>query len=176
MYPILRLSKEMIRASRMPKLPPGGVHETHHLCWPIDLDFQMEMNNGRVLTSFDLGRIPLAVRVNLFQATRKMKWGFAMAGASVRYRRRIVAFDRLRMTSRALARDERFFYMEQTLWRRDEAVASILCRAATTSRAGIVPTDEVADVMGYTDWRPEAPDWVTAWIAADVQRPWPPQS
>lgn len=176
MYPVLRLAKEMIRVTRMPALPPDGVHETHHICWPIDLDFQFEMNNGRVLTIYDLGRIPLAYRVGLLKVMRENKWGFAMAGASVRYRRRVPGFARLRMTSRSVARDARFIYLEQTMWLGAEAASNILYRSAITSKSGIVPTDEVADAMGAATWRPEPPDWVAHWIDAEAHRPWPPEA
>jgi hypothetical protein len=51
----------------------------------------------------------------------------------------------------------------------------MLLRAAITSRAGIVPTAEVLAAMGQPAASPELPGWVKAWIAADGQRPWPPE-
>lgn len=174
MFPFIRLSKELVRASTMEPLPMDGVHETHHLCWPVDLDFQFELNNGRVLTIYDLGRIPLALRVGLLSVMRKNSWGFAMAGASVRYRRRVRLFDKLRMTSRGVGRDARFIYLEQTLWKGDEATSNILYRAAVTSKSGIVPTDEWTVAMGKPDWNPEMPEWVKNWADAENSRIWPP--
>ena len=175
MYPFVRLAKEMVRARRLGPLDVEDVHESHHICWPWDLDFQAEMNNGRVLTIYDLGRIPMAVRVGLLRVMRERKWGFAMAGASVRYRRRVRAFDKVRMTTSVAGRDARFIYMTQTMWRGDEAASNILYRSAMTSDQGIVPTDEVARAMGQPDWEPHMPDWVAAWIEAEDKRVWPPE-
>lgn len=175
MYPVLRLAKEMFRARNMPRLDRNGTHVSHHICWPIDLDFNLEMNNGRVLTIYDIGRIPLAMRVGLLSVMMKRKWGFAMAGASVRYRRRIRLFDKFEVHSRTVARDDKFFYIEQTVWKKGEAASNILYRAAVTDKNGIVPTQTVAEAMGEPDWDPEPPKWVANWIEAEATRPWPPE-
>ena len=174
MYPVLRLAKEMIRARFMEPLPAEGTHISHHICWPIDIDFNLEMNNGRVLTVYDIGRIPLAQRVGLLKVMMKHKWGFAMAGASVRYRKRILPFDRFEVHSKTVARDEKFFYIEQTVWKKGEAASNILYRAAVTDKNGMVRTQIVADAMGQPDWNPTPPDWVSNWIEAESTRPWPP--
>ena len=77
-----------------------GTHVSHHYCLPWDIDLWRELNNGRTLTLYDLGRIPLAGRVGLIKVLRRERWGLTMAGASVRYRRRIRVFDRIEMRSR----------------------------------------------------------------------------
>jgi len=174
MYPVLRLAKEMIRSKYMAPLPFEGTHVSHHICWPIDIDFNFEMNNGRVLTIYDIGRIPLAIRTGLLRVMMKRKWGFAMAGASVRYRKRILPFDRFEVHSRSIARDDKFFYIEQTMWKRGEAASNILYRSAVVDKNGLVPTQIVAEAMDAPDWNPTPPDWVNNWIEAEDTRQWPP--
>jgi acyl-CoA thioesterase FadM len=100
MYPIFRFAKEMLAVRRAPALGPFGVHVSHHRCWPWDLDPWMELNNGRTLTLYDLGRIPAAARTGLVGAMRRNGWGMTVAGAAVRYRRRIRVFRRFQMRSR----------------------------------------------------------------------------
>ncbi len=174
MYPVLRIAKEMIRAKFMPPLDLEGTHVSHHICWPIDLDLNFEMNNGRVLSVYDIGRIPLAIRIGLGRVMIKNRWGFAMAGASVRYRRRILPFDRFEIHSRNVARDDKFFYIEQTVWKKGEAASNIVYRAAVTNKNGLVPTQVIAEAMGVPDWNPTPPDWVQNWSDAEDTRPWPP--
>ena len=65
--------------------------------------------------------------------------------------------------------------MEQTFWREGECTAAMLLRSAFTSKAGLVDPAEVALALGAPPQSPELPDWVKAWIAADAERPWPPQ-
>jgi acyl-CoA thioesterase FadM len=175
MYPLLRMAKETLLAHRSPRLAPFEAHVSQHICWPWDIDPWMELNNGRTLTLFDLGRIPFALRSGLVAAAKARGWGITAAGNSVRYRRRVRMFHRVRMVTRILGWDGRFFYIEQSMWRRGKCLNHMLLRSAVTSAQGIVPPDEVVREMGHTGGRPALPDWVQAWIAADAQRPWPPE-
>lgn len=175
MYPFLRMIKEMWKFRKAPPLGLTEAHVSHHICWPWDLDIWVELNNGRTLTLYDLGRIPMALRTGLIHVMRREGWGITVAGNSVRYRRRVRAFDRIEMVSRLIGWDERFFYMEQSMWRKGECTSHMLLRAAVTDRNGIVPTARVAAAMQHDGPSPELPDWVRAWIEADAKRPWPPQ-
>ena len=102
-------------------------------------------------------------------------WGLAVAGASVRYRKRVKMFDRIEMYSRLLGWDERFIYMDQTMWVRGACTSQALLRSAITQgKRGIVPPAEMAVAMGLSGESPALPGWVQDWIAADATRPWPP--
>lgn len=175
MYPFLRLGLEVRRARRAPALPLDGVHVSAHTCLPWDLDPWRELNNGRTLTLYDLGRLPLSIRTGLSAVLRAEGWGLTVAGASVRYRRRVVAFRRFTMCSALIGRDARFLYVHQAMSGGDgDPLSSLLVRSAVTSPAGIVPTDRVVAALGRPDWPMHIPQWVEAWAAADAQRPWPP--
>ena len=176
MYPVIRLLKELYKHRNAPALPLTGTHVSQHMCLPWDIDLWMELNNGRTLTLFDLGRIPLARRVGLIDALRKNRWGLTMAGASVRYRRRIRTFEVIEMQSRAAFWDDKFIYIEQSMWKKTgECANHILYRSAVTGKDGIVPPARVMAAMGEDEPSPRAPDWIAAWISADAARPWPPE-
>lgn len=175
MYPIVRLLKELVKFRNAPSLELTGTHVSHHICWPWDLDVWMELNNGRTLTLFDLGRIPLARRAGLIGLLKRNGWAMTMAGASVRYRRRVRMFQRVEIRSRTVCWDDKFIYLEQSMWRNGEATSHILYRAAVTDRNGIVPTRDVVAAMDEPVEVPTIPDWIAAWIAADAERPWPPR-
>ncbi|MEM7073746.1 MAG: acyl-CoA thioesterase [Pseudomonadota bacterium] len=175
MYPVLRLAWQVMRYRNAPPLDLLATHVSWHRCLPWDIDLWRELNNGRTLTLFDLGRVPLAHRTGLLRVLRRQSWGFAVAGASVRYRRRIRMFERIEMRSRVLCWDDRFVYLEQSMWNRSGNCANhILLRAAITGCSGIVPPDDVMLAFGHAPQRPVMPDWVAAWIYADRTRPWPP--
>lgn len=175
MYPFVRMAWQLWKVRNAPPMPVTGTHVSHHMCLPWDIDMWAELNNGRTLTLYDLGRIPLAARAGLVGVLRKERWGLTMAGASVRYRRRIRTFERIEMRSRLAWWDERFFYIEQSMWKADgECANHIVYRSAVTGKDGIVPTARVAEALGEDPSPPPAPEWVTAWIEADATRPWPP--
>lgn len=175
MYPFIRMVYQFRRHRGDPPLPITGTHVSHHMCLPWDIDLWRELNNGRTLTLYDLGRIPLARRVGLVRVLRQNRWGLTMAGACVRYRRRIRVFEKIEMRSRAVCWDARFVYIEQSMWRADgECANHIVYRSAVTSKDGIVPPDRVMREMGVEQPSPPVPDWIAAWIEAEGLRPWPP--
>lgn len=174
MYPYLRMMKELFKASRAPALGIFDTHVSHHRCWPWDLDPWMELNNGRTLTLYDLGRLPLGHRTGLDRVLMARKWGLTVAGSSVRYRRRVTVFTCLEMRTRCIGWDARFLYMEQSMWKAEECTSHVLIRSAIVSKAGMLPPSDLAVALGAAPDSPALPDWVTAWIAADATRPWPP--
>ena len=174
MYPFARLALVSAIAKRRAPLPVDGLSTVRLTCMPWDIDMFVEMNNGRVLTLYDLGRFDHAHRIGLIAQLKPNGWGFAVGGASVRYRKRVRVFDRLDLHTHCIGRDARWFYMQQAMERGGETVSSGLMRVCCTDRGGIVPTDRVLAALGQPDWRPELPDWVTAWIDAEGLRPWPP--
>lgn len=175
MYPIIRLAWEFWEHRKATPLAPTDTHVSHHRCWPWDIDLFAEMNNGRTLTLYDLGRLPLARRAGLVRALRENGWGLTMAGASVRYRRRVRAFQRFEMRSRAVCFDDRFIYLEQSMWRGEICCSHILYRSAVTDRDGIVAPARVMAAIGVSEVSPQMPDWIAAWIAAEDRRVWPPE-
>lgn len=182
MYPpIFRLAKELFKHRKPDGLDIFDTHVSHHICWPWDLDLWMELNNGRTLTLYDLGRVPMGGRVGGFsKAVLDNKWGgIAVAGGSIRYRKRVTAFQKIEMKTRLLGWDERFFYIEQSMWVKGTCTSHVLLRTAVTGKGGAVPptADVAGGAMGGLDPTspPVLPDWAHAWIAADAQRPpWPP--
>lgn len=174
MYPLIRFGKEMLKFRNAPALGPTDVHISTHICWPWDIDPWRELNNGRTLTLYDLGRLPMALRTGLIGQLRTHSWGITVAGNSVRYRRRIRMFDRFVMLSRVIGWDARFIYMEQSMWRKGECCNHMLLRTAITAPEGIVAPEKLLKAGGFTAQSPELPDWVQAWIKADADRPWPP--
>jgi acyl-CoA thioesterase FadM len=174
MYPFVRVAKELWVHRRAPPLGVGDTHATHLVCWPWDIDLWMELNNGRTLTMMDLGRVVLFRRLGAIGAMRARRWAGVIAGASVRYRRRVRMFDRLELRSRILGWDEHFTYAEQSLWRDGECCSHALFRMAITGGKGIVPSAELARELGLAKESPALPGWVTDWAEADAGRPWPP--
>ena len=65
MYPVVRMFWQLWKHRNDPKLGFNDEHVSSHLCLPWDIDIWMELNNGRTLTLYDLGRIPLGQRTGL---------------------------------------------------------------------------------------------------------------
>lgn len=178
MFPFVRLAFEMVRAGRMPALDRlTDEHVSSHLILPWDLDMFLELNNGRALTLFDLGRLGMARRGGLIDLLKRERWGMTMAGSSVRYRRRVHVFERVTVRSRAVCFDDKFVYIEQSMWKKNgECANHVLYRAAITDKNGLVRTDRLMKAFGDRTENPPMPDWVANWCRAEDTRPWPPVS
>ena len=175
MTPILRTIAELLRARRAPGLGLTDTHETPMRCWPNDIDLFFELNNGRTLSLFDIGRFGLAMRMGLIRTLRQQGWGLVVAGASVRYRARIRPLQRFRIKSRVVSWDARFVYIEQSMWRGETCCNHILLRTGVTEAGKLVATDRVLAALGAEAPAPALPDWARNWIDADATRPWPPR-
>lgn len=175
MYPFFRMAKEMWKFRSAPRLAILEPHISQHIVWPWDLDLWRELNNGRTLTLFDLGRIPMSIRMGFRDVARAKGWGITVAGNSTRYRRRVTVFSKLTQISRVIGWDDRFSYVEQSFWRGDECTAHMLLRSAFISKYGIVAPGDVLRALGQPNRSPALPEWVQMWIAADANRPWPPE-
>lgn len=174
MYPFFRLAKIAYQASRRSKINYDEPSSIEFRCHPWDLDMFNEMNNGRVATLYDLGRFDLSIRGNLLPAMRKNRWALVVAGSSVRYRKRIHMFDKITMHSRFLGFDERWMYIEQSMWVKGEPASSILIRGGVTGREGLISPEQIKQAVGAEDTQFELPQWALEWIDSEQHRPWPP--
>lgn len=174
MYPLLRFADVMIRGRWRSALGPDDSSELRMTVWPWDCDMFIEMNNGRHLTLFDLGRFDFGIRCGLMRILKREKWGLVVAGATIRYRKRLTPFQRYTLRTRLIGRDDRWFYFVQTTLRNGEACSSALMRTGVTRGGRVIPTQDVADALDMPDWNPALPDWVAGWVSGDALRPWPP--
>lgn len=174
MYPFVRLLKQVILNRNAATL---GVSETHHLTLrtrPWDIDPFLDLNNGRILTLMDLGRIGYFQRTGATKMLAQNRWVGSVAGSVIRYRRRITVFQKLELRTRIIGWDDRFTYFDQSFWRGGECCAQAVIRVVVSNKDGIVPTDRLTTELGMDPKSPEMPAWVQAWQDTENLRPWPP--
>jgi acyl-CoA thioesterase FadM len=176
MYPFIRLFRILINAKRGDSLNLDEESVLKMRVFIGDIDIYPELNNGRHLTMMDMGRMDLAQRSGLLRIVHEQKWGFAVSGASVRYRHRLKVFNRFRLHTRIVATDDRWFYFHQYTVQKGKIHSSALIRAGITNKQGLVPVKNVLDALGTPDWNPGMPEWVQAWTEAEELRPWNSES
>ena len=160
MYPVRRQFLDYVRAGRLGPLPLDGEHVNRMRAWPWDIDPFGDLNNGRIVTLSDVGRISFFRRIGLIAAMRRRRWGLAMAGSAPQYRKRVTMWTPLSFRTRLVGRDARFLFVRHVLYARDVPAAEIACRLVTTEKGRIAPTDEVMAELGAPDWNPPLPDWM----------------
>ncbi|MDO4224013.1 MAG: acyl-CoA thioesterase [Acinetobacter sp.] len=179
MYPFLRWGKTIVQSVyqnyRGHSLNLYDTSEIEMYANPSDIDNFLEMNNGRIFTLFDLGRMDFAIRTGLGKQLLKQKWGLVVAGSSIQYRKRVRMLDKVKIKTRLLGIDERWIYIEQTMWVKGQATSHALLRTGITNiKTGkVIATADVFQAMGVSDFDLTLPDWVESWADADKLRPFP---
>ena len=171
MYIFFRAIKLVLTTRRDQSVGVWDEVQTPMIAWPTDIDIFMEVNNGRYLTLMDIGRFKYGIKVGLVAALKRRKWGLAVAGASVRYRKRIRLFQKFSIHTKVVGIDERWVYFQQVFKCRGTWCAAALLRTAVTDKNGAVPTKEVSKELGE-DWEYRMPEWISHWDESDRMRPW----
>ncbi|CAM3031465.1 acyl-CoA thioesterase [Vibrio rarus] len=174
MYPFFRLAKVSWQAKQQTPLTITDKSTSEFYCHPWDLDIFNELNNGRVLTLYDLGRTVLGIRCGLMKALTNNRWALVVAGSSVRYRKRVHMFNKITMHTQCVGFDDKWLYVEQSMWVKGQPCSSVLIRAGVTSKQGLVLPTTVLNAMGETSQFGDLPSWVIQWIDSEQHRPWPP--
>ena len=80
------------------------------------------------------------------------------------------------MKSQLVTWDDRFIYIEQSMWTgKGDCAGHVLLRLATVGPNGIVAPKEVIDAMGHDGSAPPPmSEWIKSWVQAEALRPWPP--
>jgi len=173
MYPYLKLSTTLFKAKKRPTIELHDKSILNCRAGITDIDIFGELNNARYFSYMELGRWDFSSRVGFLDLMKKNKWGVAVGGSSIRYRRRIPFFSKFRLSTQLLCHDGRWFYFLQETHMKDKICSSALIKLGTTSKNGLVAASEVLEAYGIKDYDPEIPEWVNAWIEAEGKRPWP---
>ncbi len=180
MYPYLRYTKSIVDAVVANKqgrpLAFDQVSEVTVRCSFTDIDPMFEMNNGRVLTVYDIGRTDFIIRTGLARQLLKQRWGMVVAGSTIQYRKRIRLFDKVTIKTKLVGMDERWLYLEHSMWVEGKPCSSALLRTGVTEGGKVVETARVLEALGQADLELPPSGYVSEWIVSDADRPWPPKA
>ena len=99
MYPVVKFAALLFGARFREKLTLQDSSVLHYRVGLTDVDMFGELNNARYLTYMELGRWDYSYRTGFIDLMKAKKWGVAVGGASIRYRRRIPFLSRFTVTS-----------------------------------------------------------------------------
>ena len=143
-------------------------------CSITDLDPMLEMNNGRVLTLYDIGRTDFIIRTGLAKQLFKNRWGMVVAGSTVQYRKRIRWFDKVTIKTQLVGLDEKWLYLEHSMWVKGKPCSSVLLRNGVTQGGKVIEMARVLDALGESELVMTPEPWVQEWIEANKDHRWPP--
>ncbi|MFM1813956.1 MAG: hypothetical protein RLZ98_651 [Pseudomonadota bacterium] len=153
----LRLIWMLLGAWRKPRLGPADKAVLRSIVFPLDLDLNMHMNNGRYLTLLDLGRIEMMIRLGFVPAIRKYKWNPVVGAQKIAFLKALGPFQRFEIHSRVLGWDEKWLYFHQTFEADGDVYAEAVIKTIFLSPEGRVPSAELMRSIGADGPSPRIP-------------------
>ena len=154
--------------------PPFGISRLNFRVWPLDLDTNLHLNNGRYLTIADLGRADLLTQTGLWKAVLKEGLLPMLSGSAIRYRRELRPFQAFTLESRIVCWRATTFVMEHRFviaGKDGEPVtaAIALVRGGLYNRKArqFVPASRLVEMAGYTGPSPEFTPDIEAFLAVE---------
>ncbi len=151
---------------RLLPLPPIGLLETDLVrlrVLPIDIDFNLHLNNARYLNAMDYGRMRLLARSGLFDIFLRSRWKAVVGAVWMTYRRSLPLLARYDLATRLVCWDDRWFYMEQTFTQGGELCAVGWVRGALLDQERIVSPRQIIASVAADLVSPPLPANILAW-------------
>ena len=104
--------------------------------WPLDLDILFHMNNGVYLSLMDLGRTDLTIRSGFFKILQKHSIYPVLGSEIIRFRKSLKLFQSFQIHTDLIYWDEKYFYLQQRFFSKDELYASAIVKARFLRRSG----------------------------------------
>lgn len=165
----LRLFLVLMFQSRGKTATPLDTTTVWSRVMPNDLDLNRHVNNGRVLTLADLGRIDWFLRTGLLRVALKRGWAPIVGDATARFVKELKLFERFRIDSRLLGWGVKWTFLEHRIYRKDGQLAAIVVIRGMFhgGRQGAVPPATLLEATGHgVIISPELPPWVQTWAAS----------
>jgi len=133
---------------------------------PNDLDLNLHVNNGRLMTYIDFGCIDWLWRIGALQQAYRQRFIPVIGDISVRYLKPLQVFERFTIESRVLGWDAKWGYFEHRLVKANgDLVLLLVNRGLFWKRgSGAMPIAEVIASCGFVGIvSPALPAWVQTW-------------
>lgn len=162
----LRLFLVLMFQSRGKKAGPMETTTVWSRVMPNDLDLNRHVNNGRVLTIADLGRIDWFLRTGLLRVALKRGWAPIVGDATARFVKELKLFERFRIESRILSWGAKWTFLEHRIFRRDGQLAAIVVIRGMFhgGKQGPIAPATLLEATGHGPMiSPALPAWVQTW-------------
>ncbi|MCS5712128.1 thioesterase family protein [Candidatus Berkiella aquae] len=164
----LRLLWLLIRLPWLPKqADPLAASVLNMRVMPNDLDIYLHVNNGRYLTLMDLGRLHLMAVMGLLKPIQKSGFAPLLGSVKVHFIRSLRVFEKFKQTTQVIYWDEKWFYIEQKIFKGEELYVTALMKILFISKEGKVAPQRLFQLLPKPPTQPSLPPQVEHWIAAE---------
>lgn len=170
MIVLFRLALQSLRSLRAQRL--ADVTETsrvHLRIMPNDLDLNGHVNNGRIYSLADLGRMDWFIRSGSMRVALRERWMPVVGDSSGRFIRQMKVLESFALETTLLGWDHKWLFMEHRMFRADGQLAAIIAVRTTfvPPEGGTVTPARLFSELGLqARLSPPLPEWMQTWLAA----------
>ncbi|MNK84486.1 hypothetical protein D3C87_1043350 [compost metagenome] len=135
----------------------------HMRVWPLDLDLNRHVTNGRYFTLADIGRMDYVLRSGAFRVALRNKAVPIVGDTWGKFRRELRLFEAFEIHTRMLGWDHKWSFMEHRFVSNGRVVGVVVMRGLFRAAKGTVPPGEFARKLGLSEQSMEMPQWLTDW-------------
>lgn len=134
--------------------------------WPLDLDFNRHVTNGRYFTLADVGRMDYVLRSGAFRVALKHRALPIVGDVWGKFRRELKLFERFEIHTRMLGWDHKWSFVEHRFVKDQRVIAVVVMRGLFRGAKGTVAPVEFARALGLAEQSPPLPRWLSEWSAS----------
>lgn len=134
--------------------------------WPLDLDFNRHVTNGRYFTLADVGRMDYVLRSGAFRVALKHRAIPIVGDVWGKFRRELKLFERFEIHTRMLGWDHKWSFVEHRFVKDQRVIAVVVMRGLFRGPKGCVAPAEFARALGLDEQSPALPRWLAEWSAS----------
>ena len=131
--------------------------------WPLDLDFNRHVTNGRYFTLADVGRMDFVLRSGAFRVAMRNKALPIVGDTWGKFRRELKLFEAFEIHTRILGWDQKWSVMEHRFISRGRVVGVVVMRGLFRSAKGTLPPADFVRELGLAEASPPMPQWLSDW-------------
>lgn len=131
--------------------------------WPLDLDFNRHVTNGRYFTLADVGRMDYVLRSGAFRVALRHKALPIVGDVWGKFRRELKLFEAFEVHSRLLGWDDKWSFMEHRFVKDRRVVGVVIMRGLLRGPRGNVSPSEFAAELRLPEQSPPLPGWLRDW-------------
>jgi acyl-CoA thioesterase FadM len=130
--------------------------------WPLDLDLNRHVTNGRYFTLADVGRMDFVLRSGAFRVALRNKALPVVGDTWGKFRRELKLFEAFEIHTRILGWDHKWSVMEHRFVSRGRVVGVVVMRGLFRSAKGTLPAADFVRELGLAEVSPAMPEWLRA--------------
>lgn len=131
--------------------------------WPLDLDFNAHVTNGRYFTLADVGRMDYVLRSGAYRVALRRRALPIVGDTWGKFRRELRLFESFDVHTRMLGWDHKWSFVEHRFIKRGRVIGVVVMRGLFRAPAGVVDPQEFVRELGLDAQSPPLPEWLQDW-------------